>query len=131
MFLAGQVAVCLFIPLINWYPAPRFVEAAAALTIAYLAVEVLLLPDAGQRWLVVGVLGLFHGLYLELFLRQTMFSPFYVLPGAFVTELGIIALLALVWNRIRPWLEAIRPEKVAAVLLLAFGLSWFFLRIQG
>ena len=82
MFVAGQALACVLVPAINWNPAPRFVEAAAALTIAYLAVEVLLLPKAGQRWLVVGVLGVFHGLYLSLFLRETRFSMFYVLPGA-------------------------------------------------
>ena len=32
----------------RWQPAPRFVEAAAALTVAYLAVEILLLPQ-GRR----------------------------------------------------------------------------------
>jgi hypothetical protein len=44
MFLAGQAACVLAMPHVAWQPAPRFVEAAAALTVAYLAVEILLLP---------------------------------------------------------------------------------------
>jgi len=131
MFAAGQLVASIVAPLLNWQPAPRFVEAAAALTIAYLAVEVLLLPEAGQRGLVVGVLGLFHGLYLELFVRETMFSPLYVLPGAIVAELAAIGLLAVVWAKLAPALAALRPVKSASVLLFLFGMSWFFLRLQG
>src|SRR6185295_17884058 len=82
MFLAGQVTSAVLVPLTNWQPAARFVEAAAALTIAYLAVEILALPRAGSRWLVAGVLGGFHGLYFELFLRNTGYSAGWVLAGA-------------------------------------------------
>src|SRR5581483_2570381 len=46
MFLAGQAGSALLLPHTGWQPAARFVEAAAALTVAYLAVEILLLPDA-------------------------------------------------------------------------------------
>ena len=69
MFLAGQIAAVLIAPHTAWQPAPRFVEAAAALTIAYLAMEILLLPKAGSRWLIAGLLGAFHGLYFHLFLQ--------------------------------------------------------------
>ena len=62
MFLAGQVASVLAMPHTGWQPAPRFVEAAAALAVAYLAVEILLLPEAGWRWTIAAMLGLFHGL---------------------------------------------------------------------
>ena len=85
-----------------WQPAPRFVEAAAALTVAYLAVEILLLPEAGARWLVAGVLGVFHGLYFHLFLQTTGYAPALVLPGAALAELAAIAMLALVLLADRP-----------------------------
>jgi hypothetical protein len=75
MFLAGQTAAALIVPLTAWQPPARFVEAAAGLTIAYLAVEILALPKAGMRWLIVAVLGAFHGLYFELF------SAYHRLPG--------------------------------------------------
>ena len=57
MFLVGQVAAVVIVPQLSWQPAPRFVEAAMALAVAYLSVEVLLLPGAGARWAVAGVLG--------------------------------------------------------------------------
>src|SRR5882762_5617564 len=41
MFLAGQMMSALIIPHTGWSPPSRFVEAAAALTLAYLAVEIL------------------------------------------------------------------------------------------
>ncbi len=129
MFVVGQAAVSLLAPLVNLYPAPRFVEAAAALTIAYLAVEVLLLPEAGQRWLVVGVLGGFHGLYLTLFLRETGFAPGWLLGGAALADLLLIALLGFAWAFAGPRLERVYGTKIIAGLLLAFGLFWFFYRL--
>ena len=41
MFLLGQIAAAVLAPRLNWDPPPRFVEAATALTIAYMAVEIL------------------------------------------------------------------------------------------
>ena len=57
MFLIGQIAVAIIVPKTTWDPAPRFVEAAAALTVAYMAVEILALPQAGKRWLIAGRAG--------------------------------------------------------------------------
>ena len=125
MFLAGQVASALIVPLTRWQPPPRFVEAAAALTIAYLAVEILLLPQAGTRWLVVAVLGAFHGLYFELFLRTTAYRAFYVLAGAAFAEIAAIAVFGFVCARLS------RRVPVFASLLLVIGMSWFFLRLRG
>ena len=71
---------------VAWQPAPRFVEAATALAVAYLAVEILLLPQAGARWLVAGVLGALHGLYFHLFVQTTGYSPALVLLGAALAE---------------------------------------------
>jgi hypothetical protein len=119
------------VPLTGWQPASRFVEAAAALTIAYLAVEILMLPQAGSRWLVAGVLGMFHGLYFELFLRNTGYSAGWVLTGAGLTELAVIALLGLIFSRIGRIAAALKPLQVSASLLLAFGMVWFYLRLRG
>jgi hypothetical protein len=57
MFLLGQIAAAIVAPRTNWDPAPRFVEAGTALTVAYIAVEILALPQAGKRWLIAGALG--------------------------------------------------------------------------
>src|SRR5260370_39073951 len=96
MFLLGQIAAAVIVPNTNWDPAPRFVEAATALTIAYMAVEILALPTAGKRWLIAGALGIFHGLYFALFLRTTEYSPMFVLTGAAIAELLMIGIFAFV-----------------------------------
>ena len=131
MFLCGQIACVLVAPLTGWQPAARFVEAAAALTIAYLAVEILLLPHAGSRWLIAGVLGMFHGLYFELFLRNTEYHAGWVLAGAAVAEIAAIALFAVVFARAVKIGAVLRPVQVSASLLLVFGMVWFCLRLAG
>jgi len=131
MFLAGQIASVLVAPHTGWQPAPRFVEAAAALTIAYLAVEILLLPEAGARWLVAGVLGAFHGLYFYLFLEATGYRPGLVLAGAALAEIAAIAILALLFARIGRLARVLRPLPVSASALLLFGMAWFFARLRG
>jgi hypothetical protein len=131
MFLAGQIAAALVVPRTAWQPPARFVEAAAGLTVAYLAVEILALPKAGMRWLIVAVLGVFHGLYFALFLRTTSYSPTYVLTGAAVAEIALIAVLALLFSRLNRRLAALRPVPVCAALLLVTGMAWFFLRLRS
>lgn len=131
MFLAGQVASALLLPHTGWQPAPRFVEAAAALTVAYLAVEILLLPQAGARWLIAGALGAFHGLYFHLFLQSTNYHAGFVLAGAALAEVLAIAVLALVFSRVTRFAQALRPVQVSACALLAFGMVWFVLRLRG
>lgn len=131
MFLAGQIASALIVPRTGWYPAPRFVEAAAALTIAYLAVEILLLPEAGWRWLIAAFLGAFHGLYFHLFLQTTGYRPAMVLAGAGLAEAIATAALWFAFSRIRRVASALRPLQVSASALLVFGMVWFFLRLRG
>jgi hypothetical protein len=131
MFLAGQITAAIVVPLTAWQPPPRFVEAAAALTIAYLAVEILALPKAGMRWLIVAVLGAFHGLYFALFLRTTSYSAVYVLAGAAVAEIAFIALCAPALAYLGKRLAALKPVPVSASVLLTIGLAWFFLRLRS
>jgi hypothetical protein len=130
MFLAGQVASLWIVPRTAWQPTPRFVEAAAALTVAYFAVEILLLPKAGARWLVAGALGIFHGLYFHLFVQNTGYAPGYVLLGAGVAEVLAIALLAVVLSFVSR-VRALRPVPVFAGGLLVFGMVWFILRLRN
>jgi len=131
MFLAGETAAALVLPLMGWQPATRFLEAAAALTIAYLAVEILLLPEAGQRGIVVAVLGIFHGLYVGHFIATSGYRAGWVLLGVTAAEIALAALLALLVARLKSSLAALRPVSLAAGLLLAVGLGWFFLRLRG
>jgi hypothetical protein len=131
MFLLGQIAAAIVAPRTNWDPAPRFVEAATALTIAYMAVEILALPQAGKRWLISGALGVFHGLYFALFLRTSEFHTLYVLTGAAIAEILLIGLFAFAFSRIGRLAASLRPLQVAAALLLGIGLFWFFLRLKS
>src|ERR1035441_3238421 len=131
MFLVGQAASVLTMAHVLWQPAPRFVEAATALALAYLAAEILLLPQAGARWLVAGVLGALHGLYFLLFVRITGYGPALVLAGATLAEAAAIAILALVLSRVGRLAKAFRPVQVAASVLLIFGMVWFLLRLRS
>ena len=123
MFLAGQIAAVASVPRTAWQPNARFVEAAAALTIAYLSVEILLLPKAGSRWMIAGILGVFHGLYFHLFIQTTSYHAPLVLSGAAAAECGALALLYLGFARLRRW------TRLLAAVLLLFGLAWFVLRL--
>lgn len=131
MFLVGEMAAALGAGAVGWQPPVRFVEAAMALSIAYLSVEILFLPNAGSRWLIAGVLGGFHGLSMYLVLAGSGFRPSYVLGGAAISELIVIALLGLaVWMLQRRW-AITRLVQASASVLLVFGMTWFFLRMRS
>ena len=117
VFLASEWLARFIGPRIPLAFTARFFEAALALTVAYLAVEILMLPEGQQRWLIVAVLGLFHGLSLAAF-------PALYQAGASVAQAVTIVPLAAgaLWM---PW-RATRPA--AAVLLLA-ALGWFVFRL--
>jgi hypothetical protein len=131
MFVAGQIASAWFVPRTGWQPPSRFVEAAAALALAYLAVEILLLPRAGGRWAIAGLLGAFHGLYFLLFLQSTGYAPGFVLLGAALAEIALIALFAFIFVRVGRVAAALRPVQVSASALLVVGMIWFFLRLKS
>jgi len=131
MFLAGQIISAALMPMTRWQPAPRFVEAAIALTLAYLAIEILLLPKAGARWLIAGVLGAFHGLYFALFLESTGYRPVYVLAGVALAEILAVIVFALVFTRIMRVAAVLRPVQVSASVLLVVGMVWFFMRLRS
>jgi hypothetical protein len=131
MFLVGQAVAVLVVPLTSWEPAPRFVEAAAALSVAYLAVEILALPKAGSRWLIAGVLGIFYGLFLHLFVQTADYRPGFVFLGAAVAEVAVIGVLAALFAKVAQWGQSLRKVQVAASALLVFGMVWFILRLRG
>jgi hypothetical protein len=131
MFVGGQCASTLLLPLTNWQPPARFIEAAAALTIAYLAVEVLALPKAQGRWIVAGVLGAFHGLYFALFLATSGYRAGWVLGGAAIADLVAIALIALAFSRFVRLTAVLRPVQISAAALLIFAAALFVQRLRG
>lgn len=127
-FLAAEALACAAAPRIAFPLSPRFIEAAAALTVAYLAFEIILLPNSGMRWLVVGVLGLFHGAYFSMFLAESGYHAATFLCGVAAAELVLIAVFALVMFRLSR-IQRLTP--VAASLLLTIGMVWFFVRLRA
>ena len=127
-FLAAECLACAIAPRISAPLSPRFIEAAAALTIAYLAFEIILLPNSGLRWLVVGVLGLFHGAYFSIFLAESGYHAATFLCGVAAAEVLLIAVFALLLRQLArlAWMK--RAVPVAAAMLLTAGLVWFFVR---
>lgn len=131
MFLVGEFAACLFGGRVLVELSPRFLEAATALTVAYLAVEILVLPKAGQRWIVVGVLGLFHGLYFAMLLASTTYSRAMFLTGVALAELIVVAALGALFLRVARVAARLRPVPVGASMLFAVGMAWFLLRLKS
>jgi hypothetical protein len=116
-FLAGEVAAILIGPRIPWPLAPRFLEAAMALTVAYLAVEILMAADTKNLAWIVGVLGLFHGLSVSGFPL-----PYSVAAGV----LQIVVFAALAFSaRYLP----VTARKGIAWGLLAVGLGGFVFKV--
>lgn len=126
-FLLAQALLAVGGQAIGWELPVAFLETAAALTVAYLASEVLFLPDAAKRWLVCGAMGCIHGLFLGAYLGASGMNPAIFLPGALATEALLGAGIA--WIRLR--FASKRSEQLAGLLLLVAGLGWFGLRILG
>jgi hypothetical protein len=130
-FLVAECLACAIAPRLALRLSPRFIEAAAALTIAYLAFEIVFLPNSGLRWLVVGVLGLFHGAYFSTFLVQSGYHAVTFLFGVASAELLLIAVFALIFGGLARFAWTRRAVPVAASLLLTAGLVWFFVRLRA
>ncbi len=118
VYLAAQWAIRPLAPKIPLQFSPRFIEAAMALTVAYLALEILVAPQAAKRWMVVLALGLFHGLYFAAF-------PATYLAGAQIFEAAAVTLLIAAGLK---WMGT-RARRTGAVILLAAGLAWFTFRV--
>ena len=115
----------------SWEPPPRFVEAAAALTVAYLAVEILMLPKAGYRWMVAAGMGVFHGFYFGSFLQQSQMDSLFVLTGVAFAEGLLFVVFAMLLSRLNRVAAALRPVQVGSGLLLVIGMAWFILRMRS
>lgn len=126
-FLLAQAVVAVSSSLAGWQLSGGFLEAASALTVAYVASEVLFLPDAKNRWLVCGAMGCFHGLFLGAFLLAARMNPAHFLPGV----LSLEAILAVAIGAMRLKFVAGRSEQLVALLLLVLGLGWFAMRVIG
>jgi len=116
LFLIAQLAGAL----IPYQPAPRFLEAAAALAVSYLAVEVLFLPNSSARWLIIAVLGIVPGFALAEYIRQSESGLTFSFLGTAVADLAILPLTGVLVFRFP------QSRRILAALALAAGLGWFF-----
>jgi hypothetical protein len=117
VFLAAECGAKRLGPLLPLALSARFLEAVLALTVAYLAVEILLLPHGRSRWLVVAILGLCFGLSLA------GFPAAYLLGALPVQGLVFAALAAAAIRMPRAW------KRPAGALLLAAAMAWFGARV--
>ena len=90
-FLAGEWLARPLSPRIPMSFSSEFLEAVLALTVAYLAAEIVFLPDSKARWAVVPILGIAHGL------------PFAAFPPSYLTAASITQaiLLGVLWIAVR------------------------------
>ena len=112
-FLAGEWLARPLSPRIPMSFSPEFLEAVLALTVAYLAAEVVFLPDSRARWAVVPILGIAHGL------------PFAAFPASYLTAASMTQalLLSILWLAARKMPMAWR--RPAAGVMLVAGIGWF------
>jgi hypothetical protein len=112
-FLAGEWLARPLSPRIPMSFSPEFLEAVLALTVAYLAAEIVFLPDSQARWAVVPILGIAHGL------------PFAAFPSSYLTAASITQaiVLAVLWFAVRKTPTAWR--RPAAGVMLVAGVGWF------
>ncbi len=115
LFLLAQLAGAI----LPWQPPPRFLESAAALAVAYLAVEVLFLPPSNSRWLLAASLGFVPGLALAEYIRQSESSLSYSFLGTALADIAILPLTAALVFRFP------QTRRILAALALAAGLGWF------
>jgi len=111
-FLAGE---WLARPLSSRIPmsfSPEFLEAVLALTVAYLAAEIVFLPDSQARWAMVPILGIAHGL------------PFAAFPPSYLTAASTTQaiLLVVLWLVVRK-VPASWRRPIAGGLLVG-GIGW-------
>jgi hydrogenase/urease accessory protein HupE len=130
-FVVSQSFTAFVLAGISREPPPRFVEAAAALTVAYLAIEILVLPEAGYRWLIAAAMGVFHGFYFGGFLKQSEMGSLYVLSGVLLADALLLVLFAYLLARLREGAAWLRPVKSGAVLLFVIGIAWFVMRVRS
>jgi len=112
-FLAAEWLARPLSPRIPVSFSPEFLEAVLALTVAYLAAEIVFLPESRARWAVVPVLGIAHGLSFS------AFPPSYLTAAAITQAI----LLAILWLAVCKMPASWR--RPAARVMLVTGIGWF------
>jgi hypothetical protein len=134
-FLAGEYGSTAILLRTAWQPPPRFAEAAAALALAYLALEILAFPKSGGRWLLALLFGAFQGMFFALFISESGYRTVWVLAGAALGALTVGGVCALAGFAATRALARESGRKVLRTLagssLLATGVVWFAVRLRS
>lgn len=112
-FLIAQWLVRLISPFIPIGMSPEFLEAILALTAAYLAAELIFLPDSRSKWIIVPIFGLIHGLPFA------GFPPLYLAGAALMQTIFLLGFVAACFRISQLW------RKPAATLLFLAATFWF------
>ncbi len=116
-FLAGEWLALPLAPRIPMSFHPQFLEGLLALTVAYLATEIVFLPHSQARWAVAPLLGIAHGLPFS------AFPPSY-LAAASITQAILVAIL-WIGARFVTRESSANWRRAAAGVLLVAGIGWF------
>ena len=117
---------------------PQLVEIGIALTIVYVAAENLWTSSTSHRWLLTFGFGLVHGFGFANVLRE-LGLPSSGLDRSLLSfnvgvEAGQIVIVGLMWPLLwwvsrQQWSSRFRVG--VSILILLFGLAWFFERTSG
>lgn len=117
-------------------PVPWTIEAAIALSVAYVGIENLFIKDTRHRWKLTFVFGLIHGFGFANVLREMHLPSDAMVTGLFTFNLGVeigqIIIVGLMWPLLRVLeRQTYRPlvVRVTSVAIAAVGLFWFFERV--
>ena len=97
----------------------------------YLASEILLLPEAGLRWLIAAGMGAFHGVYFAGFLNAAQSPPGLFLLGVCLAEVLLLAAFVWLLEKAKARAAVLRPVQALSAVLLVAGVVWFVLRLRG
>jgi hypothetical protein len=134
-FLAGECTGTAIILRAGWQPSPRFAEAAAALALAYLALEIVAFPQSRGRWLLALLFGAFEGMYFAVFVSGSGYRLTYVLSGAASAAIVLLAatvLFGYILVKLRlPARYRTVLFKSSSAALLVIGIVWFVVRLRN
>lgn len=118
-------------------PAAWTIEAAIALSIAYIGFENLFVKDIRHRWKIAFAFGLIHGFGFANVLREMDLSRAQLATSLFSFNLGveigqvcIVALMFPVIQYVGRTRYQLALTRVASAVILAVGLVWFYQRIR-
>jgi len=111
---------------------PRFVDSAVALSVAYIALENLLLKEVANRWLIAGLFGLIFGFSLSTNIQEWGLPKKGLIASLISFSLGSIlavgvctALFFVLLHYLNRFQWQKKATTLASVVLVGIGFFWF------